>query len=290
MHETPRAARVCDALEHAHQKGIIHRDLKPGNILVTEEGQPKVLDFGVARLTNADVRTTTMHTDVGALVGTLSYMSPEQAGGDPDELDTRSDVYSLGILAYELLTGRLPYPIPRLLPEAVRTIREEEPSKLSTHDQTLRGDVETIVLKALEKDKARRYPSASALAADIRRFLADEPISARRPSTWYQLQKFTRRNRILVGSAAAVFLALVAGTVLSTQQALRARRAGREAQRQAALAGEQAALARAQEELARAQLERATIAQEKAEQAAQSWTRSSPASIPTWPRVRTRGS
>ncbi len=277
------AARVCDAIEHAHQKGIIHRDLKPGNILVTGDGQPKILDFGVARLTDADVRSTTLHTDVGAMIGTLPYMSPEQASGDPEALDTRSDVYSLGVVFYELLTGRLPYEVNwKLLSEAVRAIREEEPSKLGTHDRALRGEVETIVRKALEKDKGRRYASASALATDIRHYLAYEPIDARPPSAWYQLKKFARRNKVLVGSTAAVFLALVAGTAVATDQAVRARRAQEEERKQARIASEkeqfaleqeaeakkQAALAKQQETIAREQLERATIEQKKAEEAA----------------------
>jgi len=205
-------AKVCDAVQHAHQKGVIHRDLKPGNILVTDEGQPKILDFGVARATDSDIQQTTMQTDVGAIVGTIPYMSPEQVGGDPDELDTRSDVYALGVIAYELLVGRLPYDLERkMIHEAARIIKEEEPTRLSSIDRTLRGDVETIVAHALEKDKARRYGAASALAADIRRYLSDEPIAARPASTWYQVQKFSRRNRSLVGGVVASFLILLLG-------------------------------------------------------------------------------
>ena len=154
-------------------------------------------------------------------------MSPEQVLADPLELDTRSDVYALGVILYELLAARLPYRLSSKIVEAARTIREEDPAPLSSISRVYRGDVETIVAKALEKDKARRYPSAAALAADIRSYLADEPIAARPASTAYQLQKFARRHRALVGGVAAVFVALAAGTVVSTWQALRAREAER---------------------------------------------------------------
>ena len=217
-------AKICDAVQHAHQRGVIHRDLKPGNILVDEAGQPKILDFGVARVTDSDTQAT-MQTDVGQLVGTLTYMSPEQVLADPLDIDTRSDVYALGVILYELLAGRLPYQISKRLHEAVRTIREEEPSRLSSIDRRFRGDVETIVAKALEKDKTRRYPSAAELAADITHYLNDEPIVARPPTTSYQLQKFARRHKALVGGVAAVFVVLVAGVVVSTWQAIRASRA-----------------------------------------------------------------
>ncbi|MCC6428706.1 MAG: serine/threonine protein kinase [Phycisphaerales bacterium] len=209
-------ARICDAVYHAHQKGVIHRDLKPGNILVDEAGQPKVLDFGVARATDSDVQQTTLQTNIGQIIGTVPYMSPEQVTGDPSELDTRSDVYALGVIAYELLAGRLPYSLDkRLIHEAVRIIREEEPTRLSSINRTLRGDVETIIAKALEKDKARRYQSAESLASDIRRYLKDEPIIARPASTWYQAAKFARRNRGLVAGMAAAFVFLSAGLVVA---------------------------------------------------------------------------
>jgi tetratricopeptide (TPR) repeat protein/tRNA A-37 threonylcarbamoyl transferase component Bud32 len=235
-------ARVCEAVHHAHQRGIIHRDLKPGNILVDETGQPKILDFGVARVTDGDTRTT-RQTDVGQLVGTLAYMSPEQVLADPLELDTRSDVYSLGAILYELLGKRLPYNTQGQLHEAVLAISQKDPPSLATLNRAYRGDIETIVGKALEKDKARRYASAAALAADIRRYLADEPITARPPSTGYQLRKFARRHRALVAGVAAVFLVLVSGIVASTWQAVRADRAGRAAlaERDRAAAAEQAA-------------------------------------------------
>jgi serine/threonine protein kinase/Tfp pilus assembly protein PilF len=214
-------AKVCEAVHHAHQRGIIHRDLKPGNILVDESGQPKVLDFGVARVTDSAAQTT-RQTDVGRLVGTLAYMSPEQVLADPLELDTRSDVYSLGVILYELLAGRLPYVISRNLPEAVQTIREEDPARLSSISRNYRGDIETIVATALEKDKARRYASAAGLAGDIRRSLTDEPIIARPPSAKYQLQKFARRHKAVVAGVAAVFVVLMAGIIVSTWEAARA--------------------------------------------------------------------
>ncbi|UCG33396.1 MAG: serine/threonine protein kinase, partial [Phycisphaerales bacterium] len=207
-------AKVCDAVQHAHQKGIIHRDLKPGNIMVTEAGQPKVLDFGVARVTDSDVQTTTLRTDMGQLIGTVPYMSPEQVAADPLELDTRSDVYALGVVLYELLARRLPYDLrQRMIHEAVRVIREEDATPLSSVNRVFRGDVETIVAKALEKEKERRYQSALDFASDIRRYLSDEPIVARPASAMYQLGKFAKRNRVLVGGAAAVFVVLVLGVI-----------------------------------------------------------------------------
>jgi serine/threonine protein kinase len=216
-------ARVCDAVEHAHEKGVVHRDLKPGNIVVRADGQPKVLDFGVARLTDSDVRATTIQTDVGQLVGTVPYMSPEQCAADPAELDARSDVYALGVILYELLAGRLPYEFGQApVIEMVRVIRESDHARLSAVDRSFRGDVETIIGKALEKEKQRRYQSAAALATDIRRYLDHQPIAARPPSTMYQLGKFARRNRQLVGGIIAVFIALVVGIIATTAYALHA--------------------------------------------------------------------
>jgi serine/threonine protein kinase/tetratricopeptide (TPR) repeat protein len=201
-------AEVCDAVHHAHQRGIIHRDLKPGNILVDEHGHPKILDFGVALVTDSDAQAT-RQTDVGQLVGTLAYMSPEQAVADLLELDTRSDVYALGVIFYELLAGRLPYNISSAkLHDALQTIRNSEPAPLSSIQRNFRGDIETIAAKALEKDKDRRYPSAADLAEDIRRHLTNQPIMARPPSASYQLQKFYRRHKAgVIGTAAALVLA-----------------------------------------------------------------------------------
>jgi serine/threonine protein kinase len=220
-HRLDLMARICEAVQHAHQRGIIHRDLKPGNILVDETGQPKILDFGVARATDSDARVT-RQTDLGQLVGTLAYMSPEQVIADPTDLDTRSDVYALGVILYELLAGRLPYRISPKLYEAAQTIREEEPSALRAVSSAYRGDIETIVGKALEKDKTRRYSSAAEMAADIRRYLQDEPIMARPASTAYQLKKFARRHKALVLGVAAVFIVLIAGIAVSTREAARA--------------------------------------------------------------------
>jgi tetratricopeptide (TPR) repeat protein len=222
-------ARVCGAVQHAHERGVIHRDLKPGNILVDESGQPKVLDFGVARAADADLLTSADRTRTGQVVGTLSYMSPEQVAAKPAGLDQRSDVYTLGVILFELLAGHRPYILDDLpLPEAARVIREQEPSRLGAVDTRFRGDIETIVAKALEKDRARRYPSAADLAADIRRHLANEPIRARPPSALYQLRKFVRRHTALVASTVAILTLLLVGGAVTAWQAVQLARAERD--------------------------------------------------------------
>ena len=206
--------KLCDAVHHAHQKGVIHRDLKPANVLITPEGQPKILDFGVARAVDADLQVSTLQTDVGQLIGTVPYMSPEQVAGDASKIDVRSDVYALGVMLYELLCGRLPHDLAgATVPEAARIIRDEDPLTLSSVGREFRGDLDTIVSTALEKDPARRYQSAASLAEDVRRYLRDEPITARPPSTMYQLRKFARRNRGLVAGLGVAASILIAATI-----------------------------------------------------------------------------
>ena len=247
-------AQVCDAVQHAHDQGIIHRDLKPSNILVDDTGRPRVLDFGVGRATDAGLLTSTGYTQTGQLMGTLGYMSPEQVTSDPAELDGRSDVYTLGVVLFELLLGRLPFHVDHLpLPEAARTILEHEPSRLGSVNPCFRGDIETIVAKALEKDKTRRYQSAAELAADIRRHLRNEPIRARPPSALYQLRKFARRQKALVGAVLGVMAALAVGTVVSVLFAVRAYQNAHEA-------GENARQSQEHERLARYQTYRARLA------------------------------
>jgi tetratricopeptide (TPR) repeat protein len=253
-------ARVCDAVHHAHVKGVIHRDLKPSNILVEGEASgtghgalggntrfgspvpsaqsqvptPKILDFGVARLTDSDIAAATMQTDVGRVIGTIPYMSPEQIRGETDRLDTRSDVYALGVILYEVLVGRLPYTVKgKAITEAARIITEDEPTNPGSISRGLRGEVATIVLKALAKEPERRYASAADLGEDIRRFLGDQPIAARPATTSYQLRKFAQRNKILVAGVIGVVLALVVGVVGTSVGMVRARRAETTAARNA---------------------------------------------------------
>ncbi|MCZ6834981.1 MAG: serine/threonine-protein kinase [Planctomycetota bacterium] len=224
--------KICDAVQHAHQNGIIHRDLKPGNILITQDGQPKILDFGVARATDSDIQMTAVETNLGQLVGTVPYMSPEQAAGDPSNIDTRSDVYALGVILFELLSLRMPYDVSeKLIHEAVRVIQETEPTRLSMISKTMSGDIETIVGKALEKEKDRRYQSASAMGDDIQRYLGNEPIAARPPSLSYQFSKFAARNKALMGGVCAVFLVLVVGIIATGMALNRALAAEAEANR-----------------------------------------------------------
>jgi serine/threonine protein kinase len=276
-HLTPRErlelfVSVCQAVQHAHQKGVIHRDLKPSNILVTlYDGKPvpKIIDFGVAKALHTKLTDRTMFTEFGAVVGTLEYMSPEQAEMSGLDVDTRSDVYSLGVLLYELLTGTTPFEKKRLrqaaLAEVMRIIHEEEPPKPSTRlsqsgqslagisaarktepaklAKLLRGELDWIVMKALEKDRARRYDTANGLARDVQRYLADESVEACPPSTGYRLRKLARKYRAALAVAAAFVLLMLAGTAVSTWQAARATRA--EAQTRAERDAAQAARERA---------------------------------------------
>jgi len=173
-------ARLCDAVHHAHQRGIVHRDLKPANVLVTADGQPKVLDFGIARATGLDVHLSTIHTAHGQLVGTLAYMSPEQLQGTPSLVDARSDVYAIGVMLYRLLAGRLPIDIDGVsFAEAVRRLAESVPPAPDTINAGLAGPLASIVSRAMDRDIERRYQSAADLAADLRAFLDGKPVSAR---------------------------------------------------------------------------------------------------------------
>jgi (1->4)-alpha-D-glucan 1-alpha-D-glucosylmutase len=241
--------QVCQAVQHAHQKGIIHRDIKPSNIMVADHDGvpvPKIIDFGIAKATT-DQRLTdkTVFTALEQFIGTPAYMSPEQATLSGLDIDTRSDIYSLGVLLYELLTCQTPFEAKRLreagLDEVRRIIREEEPvppstrlrqtslakqgSQLSTHHLPLATDLDWIVMKALEKDRARRYETANGLAADVQRHLENEPIIARPPSATYRLQKSFRRNKLAFATGGIVAAALMLGVIGSTWQAVRATKA-----------------------------------------------------------------
>jgi tRNA A-37 threonylcarbamoyl transferase component Bud32/tetratricopeptide (TPR) repeat protein len=216
--------RVCEAVHHGHQRGIIHRDLKPGNILIGSDGNPRVIDFGVARATDSDMALTQHQTDVGQLVGTVQYMSPEQCEADPLDIDTRSDVYSLGIVLYELLCGQLPYDLHQVpVFEATRVIRNQVPPRPSKVNPKLRGDLETIVLKALEKDRDRRYQSAVEMGQDVHRYLVGDAITARPASSIYQLRVFARRNKGFLAAASAVVVVLAAGVIVSSMLYFRSR-------------------------------------------------------------------
>lgn len=224
--------RVVDGVHVAHQKGIIHRDIKPANVLVNEEGQPKILDFGVARLEQEDIQITLSLSQGGGLLGTLPYMSPEQAGGGSDEVDVRSDIYSLGILAYELFSGQRPLRLDALaLHEAIRVIQTQEPMRLGSVDRSLRGDIDAIVGKAIEKDRERRYASATAMADDLQRYLQNRSVEARVPSLGYQASKFIRRHKLMAGAGALVMVSLTLGLAFAQVGMIRARRAELEARR-----------------------------------------------------------
>jgi non-specific serine/threonine protein kinase/serine/threonine-protein kinase len=257
--------QVCDGVQHAHQKGIIHRDLKPTNVLVAiqeDKPVPKIIDFGVAKATEQRLTEKTVFTQMGVLVGTPEYMSPEQAEMTGLDIDTRTDVYSLGAMLYELLVGALPFDSKELrkagFDEIRRRIREDEPSKPSSRLSTLgdastesanqrqvelptlrrqlRGDLDWITMKALDKDRTRRYGSPSELAADVERHLNDEPVQASPPSTTYRAKKFVRRHKVGVAAGLVVMFALLAGIVGTTFGLVRANRAEAQAKQEAAAA------------------------------------------------------
>jgi serine/threonine protein kinase len=255
-HLTPRErlelfVPVCQAIQHAHQKGIIHRDIKPSNVMITlYDGKPvpKVIDFGVAKATEQKLTERTLFTQYGAMVGTLEYMSPEQAEMSALGVDTRSDIYSLGVLLYELLTGNTPLTHKRMkdgaYAEILRMIKEEEPQKPSTRlsdsgealasisanrhmepaklTKLVRGELDWIVMKCLEKDRNRRYETANGFAADVQRYLNDETVQACPPSAWYRFRKFARRHKAALVTASIVAVALLAGTAVAAWQAVRA--------------------------------------------------------------------
>lgn len=225
--------KVCEAVGHAHSRSVLHRDLKPANILVDASGQPKVLDFGIARLRQSERENL---TQAGQVLGTLPYMSPEQLSGSSTADDVRSDVYSLGAIAYELLSGQLPHPRLKTstLFEALSIVRDENPLPLHQLNRSTRGDLATVVMTALAVEPERRYASAQAMADDLQRVLSHRPIEARAPSAAYVLSRFARRHRVLTIALLGVALILVAATIVSVSFAINAERArGLAAQRAA---------------------------------------------------------
>ena len=202
--------QACDAVHYGHQKGIIHRDLKPGNILVDGEGRVKIIDFGIARATDSDLALTTARTEVGQLLDTLQYMSPEQCEADPDKLDVRSDVYALGVVLYELLCDELPYDVQKAAVfEAVRLIRERPPKRPSTVKRFVRGDLETILLKALEKERSQRYQTVADFSTDIERYLKGEVILAKPAGLARKIWKQAKRNPVVSGAVSVALLTLL---------------------------------------------------------------------------------
>ena len=209
--------QVCDAVNFGHQRGIVHRDLKPDNILVDSRNRVRIIDFGLARATDSDLRQTNVHTEVGQIVGSLQYMSPEQFEADSRDLDIRSDVYSLGVVLYELLSGSLPYDLSaKKVYEIASIIREKEPLPLGKSGKKVAVEVDVILQKCLRKEREMRYQTAYGLEQDIGRFLSGDAIVARSPSLAYQIKIFTRKNKLLVGSFATAFVVLIAGVIIST--------------------------------------------------------------------------
>ena len=232
--------QVCSGVAHGHERGIVHRDLKPGNILINARGQPKIIDFGVARSTADEGQLTTMHTGTGELLGTAQYMAPEQLFGTSDDIDARADIYALGIVFYELLTGSLPYEIrDRPIYEVARVVRDVEPRSLATVDRQLRGDLTAIVATCLDKDRGRRYPTAAALAGDLDRHLAGRPILARPPGFLESLVRLANRHRVAALGMAGILTTLVFAAVGMTLLAVRAERQRVIAASAANLAGQQ---------------------------------------------------
>ena len=214
--------QICDAVGHAHRRGVIHRDLKPTNILVTSDGQPKILDFGVARATKSDERAVTLNTAMGQLVGTIPYMSPEQSAGNVEVLDTRSDIYSLGVILYEMLTGELPYDLRSAnIPQALRTIQEATPTPPQKYDPQLQGDLSAVLHHALEKGPSQRYPTVDALAEDVRCFLDCRPVSVTPPTPWYYVRKLAQRHKLAFGLAMSLVLLLLVSAVVATTLSFR---------------------------------------------------------------------